>query len=78
MFLFKKKKNYFALAFSDQEIQLVQTNKKGEAVLTATLNLEPGIIQRGRVKKPDELAALLKNLFKLAKIKEKICYRWSF
>ncbi len=71
MFLFKKKKNYFALAFSDQEIQLVQTNKKGEAVLTATLNLEPGIIQRGRVKKPDELAALLKNLLSSQKLRRK-------
>lgn len=71
MFLAKKKKNYFALAFSDQEIQLVQTNQKGEAVLTATLALEPGIIERGRVRKPDELSSLLKNFLTSQKLKSK-------
>lgn len=71
MSFLKKKKNYFALAFSDQEIQLAQADKKGRIILASTLKLEPGIITRGRVKDPQKLTSLLGKFLNSQKIKTK-------
>lgn len=70
-FLPGRRKNYFALSFSDQEVQLVQGNPKGKPVLAVTLKLEPGLIERGRVKKPKRLAAFLEKLLASQKLKSK-------
>jgi Tfp pilus assembly PilM family ATPase/Tfp pilus assembly protein PilN len=67
--MFSKKKNYFSLVFSDQEIQLVQANRKGQVLSAATLKLEPGIITRGQVKKPAQLGSLLKGFLNRKKLK---------
>jgi Tfp pilus assembly PilM family ATPase len=67
----RRKKNYFALVFSDQEIQLVQANQKGEAVLTLVIKIEPGVIERGWLKKPEGLIPALEKLLSSRKLKKK-------
>ncbi|MBN1262892.1 MAG: pilus assembly protein PilM [Candidatus Pacebacteria bacterium] len=69
--LFKRKKNYFALTFSDQKVFLVQADQKGQPVIASSLALAPGIIVRGWVKKPKELLTYLKKFLFIKKLKSK-------
>jgi len=66
-----RKKNFFALTFSDRQVCLVQTDRKGKVVLALNLKIDSGLIERGRVKKPQELTQVLAKLLLSRKLKGK-------
>ncbi|HUW21414.1 MAG TPA: pilus assembly protein PilM [Candidatus Bathyarchaeia archaeon] len=71
MLFAKRRKNYFALSFSDQEIRLAQVDQKGNLVLNSKLELKSGIIERGWIRKAQELVTLLGNFLKPLKLKKR-------
>lgn len=71
MEIFKKKQDYFALSFSDNQLQLAQADGKGRVRISLEKDLPPGIIERGTIKKREELTSIVADFLKSAKLKHR-------
>lgn len=65
------KRNYFALAFSDKVIKLVQLSKRGKVLVGISVKISSGIIEKGEIKNEGELANCLERVLKEKKIRLK-------
>lgn len=65
----ERKSHFFALTFADQEVQLIQAGNRNKIRKAVTLKLTPGLIVRGRVKKPQALSQVLAQFLKGQKLK---------
>lgn len=70
MFL-SKKKDYFALSFSDHRIRLAQAGRGGKLRSYFEVKLGPGIVSRGEIKDKEKLQQAVLALVKTSKIKHK-------
>lgn len=71
MEIFKRKQDYFALSFSDNQLRLAQADKKGRLRTYLEKDLPPGIIERGAVKKKEELTQVAADFLKSARLKQR-------
>jgi len=71
MNFFQPKKDFFALSFSDHQVQIAKAVGKGKLKFYSKKKLEPGVIVRGEIKNEEALQKALAELFHAVKVKDK-------